>query len=91
MKIALYIEDGLEQIVLTPQSPTEKGILNKLHDQQKSGRALSIHRGGFYECNGGWMRHDHLASGGAYETEHGNDASTIVVLRPAKSPSTEER
>ena len=30
MKIALYIEDGLEQIVLTPEGDTEKAILGKL-------------------------------------------------------------
>ncbi len=33
MKIALYIKDGLEQIVLTPETETETAILGKLHDQ----------------------------------------------------------
>jgi hypothetical protein len=32
MKIALYIEDGLEQIVLTPETETERGIIGKLSD-----------------------------------------------------------
>lgn len=54
MKIALYIEDGLEQIVLTPESDTEKGILGKLHDGT---RQLSIFKGEFYGCRGGWVRH----------------------------------
>ena len=54
MKIALYIEDGLEQIVLTPESDTEKGILEKLDDDS---RELSIKHGSFYECQGGWTRH----------------------------------
>lgn len=66
MKLALYIEDGLEQIVLTPESDTEKGILGKLHD---SSRELSIKQGEFYPCQGGWTRH------GVSEN------STIVVLR----------
>ena len=39
MKIALYIEDGREQIVLTPETDTERQILNKLHD---GGRTLSV-------------------------------------------------
>lgn len=67
MKIALYIEDGLEQIVLTPQSDTEKAILGKLTD---GSRELSIKRGEFYACQGGWTRH-----GSA-------DQSTMIVLTP---------
>jgi hypothetical protein len=51
MKIALYIEDGLEQVVLTPQTDTEKSILAKIHD-----RELTIHTGEFYSCIGGWTR-----------------------------------
>lgn len=37
MKIALYIEDGLEQIVLTPETETEKGIIGKMHDGTGAG------------------------------------------------------
>lgn len=55
MKIALYIEDGFEQIVLTPESDTEKGILGKLQD---GSRELSIKRGTFFHCQGEYMRHD---------------------------------
>lgn len=67
MKIALYIEDGLEQVVLTPESETEKGIIGKLHD---GSRELSIKRGSFYGCRGGWVRH-----------ERDDDTSTMIVLR----------
>jgi len=67
MKIALYIEDGREQIVLTPQSDTEKAILGKLHD---GSRVLNIVRGAFYACQGGWTRHG------------SNDDSTMLVLSP---------
>lgn len=66
MKIALYIEDGLEQIVLTPESETEKSILLKLDD---GSRELSIKHGGFYRCYGGWNRHSN------------EDQSTMIVLR----------
>jgi len=71
MKIALYIEDGLEQVVLTPESDTEKGIVGKLMDQQN--RVLSIRRGSFYRCQGGWVR------------QGSNDDSTIIVLEPIPS------
>ena len=50
MKIALYIEDGLEQIVLTPENKTETNILGKMHDGT---RELAIRRGTFYACQGG--------------------------------------
>lgn len=66
MKIALYIEDGLEQIVLTPESDTERAIVGKLHD---GSRELSIKQGSFYECRGGWVR------------QSSNEDSTLIILR----------
>jgi len=76
MKIALYIEDGLEQIVLTPESDTEKGILGKLSD---GSRQLSIKRGEFYACQGGWIRHGQE-----------RDASTMIVLNKPEPPKLNE-
>ncbi len=74
MKIALYIEDGLEQIVLTPQSDAEKRILAKMHDDR---RKLDLFRGSFFECRAGFVR-----QGTSDEYE-----STIIVLRlPAPAP-----
>lgn len=67
MKIALYIEDGLEQIVLTPELDTEKAILKKLND---GSRVLTIKTGQFFECRGGWMRY-----------ESNNEESTMIILR----------
>lgn len=75
MKIALYIEDGLEQIVLTPETEMEKSIVGKLSDDT---RTLSVYQGGFYSCNGGWVRHLELG------VETDPDTSTILVLRKKK-------
>lgn len=82
MKIALYIEDGLEQIVLTPESDTEKAILGKLHD---GSRELSIMHGSFYECRGGWQRYSpsYMTSAMYSPSERQSDKSTMIVLRPA--------
>lgn len=82
MKIALYIEDGLEQIVLTPETKTEESILGKLHDGD---RELSIKRGGFYNCQGGWIRHISLYEQSIYGgKERADDESTMIVLRPVE-------
>lgn len=66
MKIALYIEDGREQIVLTPQTDAEKDILAKLHD---GSREFWLKKGSFYACQGGWTRQ-----------QDGVDDSTIIVM-----------
>ena len=86
MKIALYIEDGLEQIVLTPQTETEAGIVRKLED---GSRELSIKRGAFYECRGGWVRH--RARGPYDPPSSDDDSSVMIVLRPLGSPSDTDR
>ena len=77
MKIALYIEDGLEQIVLTPEGKVEKDILAKLRD---GSRELSIVSGSFFECRGGWVRHG-----------ESRDESTMIVLRPASMSHGEKQ
>lgn len=83
MKIALYIEDGLEQLVLTPDSETEKAILGKIHD---GSRSLEIHRGAFYGCRGGWTRMKPTYYGDVYTaTGREEDESTMIVLRPVKA------
>lgn len=88
MKIALYIEDGLEQVVLTPESDTETNILGKLHD---GSRDMSIHKGSFYECRGGWVRRKEHYVSHAYGFNEENDESTLIVLRPVSPTQTEEK
>lgn len=65
MKIALYIEDGVEQIVLTPKTDNEKNILSKLANP----KIVRICQGSFYRCQGGWIRQDDY-----------QDDSTIIVI-----------
>jgi len=84
MKIALYIEDGLEQIVLTPETDTERAIVGKLHDAD---RQLSVYRGEFYSCQGGWVRHARQYRTLPGLDRHSEDDSTILVLHPTKETS----
>jgi len=71
MKIALYIAEGYEQIVLTPQTPTETSLLGKLHDAT---RGVEIKRGSFYHCMAGFLRHGD------------SDSSTILVISDRAAP-----
>lgn len=68
MKIALYIEDGLEQIVLTPESKHETNLLALLANGK---RTVEFKQGRFFENQAGWVRHTNEAT------------STMIVLRPA--------
>lgn len=45
MKIALYIADGIEQIILTPEDDAEKAILKKLANPLQ----IEVHEGQFYQ------------------------------------------
>ncbi len=73
MKIALYIEDGLEQVVLTPESETEKAILGKLNERPSD---FAIKSGQFFRCQGGYV---HQQSG---------PRSTMIVLTEATPKAT---
>lgn len=86
MKIALYIEDGLEQLVLTPEGEHEKALLGKLGDPS---RVMEIKRGSFYETHGNWIRHC-PSWRGTYDDSDRSDESTMIVLRkPAPIPATD--
>ena len=89
MKIAFYIEDGLQQIVLTPQTKYEEKMLQVLDDPKYE---LEIKRGAFYDCQGGWKRygypHSFHAGFGINEDTVKDDASTILVLREKKKVNT---
>lgn len=58
MKVALYVDEGRNQIVLNPESDFEKGMLKRLSETM-SGKegGVTVAMGGFYPCRGGWTRH----------------------------------
>lgn len=75
MKTALYIEDGMLQVVLTPQTDQEKAILSLVEKKHLT----RLYRGSFYACQGGWMRQQALTYGFYGEADH-SDKSLILVL-----------
>ncbi len=60
MKTAIYIEDGVVQLVLTPESDFEKNAIGSF---ENASTVTEIRAGGFYDCQGGWTRMVEGASG----------------------------
>lgn len=52
MKTAIYIEDGVVQIVLTPESDFEKNALSMFREKPLDAKLFA---GSFYDCRGGWV------------------------------------
>lgn len=53
MKTAIYIEDGVVQLVVTPETKFEKNALTSFAEKPLSAK---IFAGTFYDCRGGWVR-----------------------------------
>jgi hypothetical protein len=53
MKTTLVIQDGLNQVVLTPENEHEKNILNLINKKEIE---TTFKTGNFRECQGGWIR-----------------------------------
>lgn len=73
MKSALYIEDGLVQLVLTPQTAAERSILKHLENEEI--RCAHVIQGSFGGCRGGYIR---MFEGGP----HDNNRSLIIKMGP---------
>lgn len=73
MKTAIYIEDGVMQLVLTPENGFEGNVLGSITKAQLD---LKIHQGQFYDCVGGWTRQRDLT--GSNPPEY----SVIIRLQP---------
>jgi len=86
MKTAIYIEDGVLQVVITPESEFDKRALSTLENKSLEAQIFS---GSFYDCRGGWIRqtahHSNYSSG---------DTSLIVRIvepkpvEPAVTPGS---
>ena len=70
MKTAIYIEDGVVQLVLTPQNEFETNALRSF--EETGNLETTIRMGQFYDCHGGWARHH-----GSYQ-QIGPDRSLII-------------
>ncbi len=65
MKTIIYIEDGITQLILTPESSFEKELVSRISHGK---HVMSLYTGGFYDCQGGWIR-------------QGNQEETSLMIR----------
>ena len=54
MKTAIYIENGVVQLVLTPEDDFERSIIGSYEGKPIE---TSVEFGSFYQCQAGWTRH----------------------------------
>ena len=78
MITAIFIQDGVMQLVLTPETDYEKSTLKTLGE---GSHECQMFNGTFYGCAGGWYRQSR-SYGGSYEPRE--DAS--LIIRVDKTP-----
>ncbi len=87
MKTAIYIEDGIVQLVITPESEFEKNALSSFEQKELDAKVFS---GTFYDCRGGWIRQtEHYSSHMIHDESR--DKSMIITLREDKEVKSNEQ
>lgn len=81
MKTAIYIEDGVVQLVITPESEFEKSALRSFEEKPMEAKVFA---GTFYDCRGGWVRQAGYFGGGMFQGGDNNDRSLILRMATAK-------
>lgn len=78
MKVAIYIEQGDVQLVLTPEGDYERNALKSF--LEKGEYEVSVKEGSFYECRGGHWR----------LTEWADASDKSLILRSKRIVKTAE-
>lgn len=75
MKTAIYIEDGVVQLVVTPESDFEKAAIETLGNGEVKAQMFF---GQFYDCRGGWVRQSESI---ASQNSFGRTGDRSLILR----------
>ncbi len=81
MKTAIYIEDGIVQLVITPESDFEKSAIGSIANKPTE---LQVFNGTFYDCRGGWTRQSDYDSQWGQLNRDSRDKSLIIRVSEAK-------
>lgn len=87
MKTAIYVENGVVQLVLTPETDFEKSCFKLVSGAPKQAR---IFDGTFYDCRGGWTRQTEFYGGESLYGRNKTDESLIIRVDDAPTPSVEQ-
>lgn len=80
MKTAIYIEDGVVQLVVTPETEFEKNALSGFRDKPLEAKLFV---GQFYDCRGGWVRQkDYYPH--SYGERNSDEQSLILTTRTGR-------
>ena len=79
MKTAIYIDNGITQVVFTAESEFERQALAAISENGCC--RVQVLSGSFYACQGGWMRNNLHYVG---HESHPDDDSLILVLDKAE-------
>lgn len=82
MKTAIYIEDGVVQLVITPDSEFEKAAIASFGEKPLS---VKVFEGSFYNTQGGWIRHKDTPVDRMYWHGRKDDQSLILRIDEAKT------
>ena len=77
MKTSIYIEDGVVQLVITPESKFEKDSIKIFKDKPLE---VKLFDGSFYDCRGGWIRQSEHYPNSMYSGTVNEDKSLILKV-----------
>jgi len=81
MKTAIYIEDGVLQLVITPESKFEKDVISMMINEKINAQIFS---GSFYDCQGGWIRQQNFYQESSMYGTTGSANDKSLILRVDK-------
>ena len=84
MKTVVYIEDGVVQLVLTPENEFEKNAFKAFKPVNGVINA-SFYEGEFYDCQGGWSRRRGYEQDWPHSGHKGNNS--LIIRTEAKTES----
>ena len=85
MKIAIYIEDGTVQLVITPESEFEKSAVKMLVGKPAE---VKLFAGSFFDCRGGWVRQSPYYPSSVYGSTPEDQS---LILRISEAPPAIEQ
>ena len=77
MKTSIYIEDGVVQLVITPECEFETNALTMFKNKPLE---VKLFEGSFYDCRGGWVRQkEYYPNQSIYGLDKSRDDMSLIL------------